>query len=247
MDGSSNPATMTDERQLRIDLAACFRLADHFGWTEAVANHFSVALPGHRFLLNPLWRHFSTIRASDLAVLDCTPSETVPEGIDVTAWNIHGTMHAQLPNAGCILHLHPPYATALSCLADPTILPIEQTAARFFRRIAIDTSYGGLADNAAEGMRLCAALDGKSILMMGNHGVLVTAPTIAEAFDAMYHVERASRTLVLGYSTGQKLNILSDEVAEKTARAWEDGGAFARAHFAEMKLLLDRQGADYAA
>jgi len=248
MDGNhSIPATMADERQLRIDLAAAFRLADHFGWTEAVANHFSAALPGGRFLINPLWRHFSAIRASDLAVLDCAINGEVPAGIDVTAWMIHGTMHAKLAQGRCILHLHPPYATALSCLADPSIKPIDQTSARFFRRVAIDTAFGGMADNAAEGERLCAALGDKSILMMGNHGVLVAGSDVAEAFDAMYHLERASRTLVLAYSTGQKLNILSDAIAEKTARSWEDEGGSARAHFAELKLLLDRKGADYAA
>ena len=249
MDGSRNLSNTTGaERQSRVDLAAAFRLADHFGWTEAVANHFSVTLPENpgRFLINPLWRHFSAIRASDLKMLDCAVTDAVPGGVDITAWMIHGTMHAKLPQAGCILHLHPPYATALSCLADPSIKPIDQTSARFFNRIAIDAAYGGMADNAAEGARLCAALGNKSILMMGNHGVLVTAPTVAEAFDAMYHLERACRTLVLAYSTGQPLHLLSDEIAEKTARAWEDDGAFAVAHFAELKLLLDRQGSDYA-
>jgi ribulose-5-phosphate 4-epimerase/fuculose-1-phosphate aldolase len=248
MDGSHTvSATTAEERQLRVDLAAAFRLADHFKWTEAVANHFSLALDDGRFLINPRWRHFSAIHASDLAVLESTLSETVPAGIDVTAWMIHGALHTKLPQARCILHLHPPYATALSCLADPSIKPVDQTSARFFNRVAIDTAFGGMADNAAEGERLCTALGNKSILMMGNHGVLVAAQNVAEAFDAMYHLERACRTLVLAYSTGQKLNVLSDEIAEKTALAWEDDGAFARAHFAEMKLLLDRQRADYAA
>ena len=247
MDGSHVIASTTDEeQQLRVDLAAAFRLAEHFGWTEAVANHFSVALPGNRFLINPLWRHFSAIRASDLEVLDFAFSQSAPDGVDVTAWIIHGSMHAQLPQTRCILHLHPPYATALSCLADPAIKPVDQTSARFFQRVAMDTKFGGMADNAAEGQRLCNAMGGRSILMMGNHGVLVAGPTIAEAFDAMYHLERACRTLVLAYSTNQKLNIISDEIAEKTARSWEDGGAFAHAHFKELKLLLDRQGANYA-
>jgi ribulose-5-phosphate 4-epimerase/fuculose-1-phosphate aldolase len=239
-----------EEQQLRADLAAVFRLADHFGWTEAVANHFSVALPGPagRFLMNPLWRHFSAIHASDLAILDSgQPDAEIAEGIDVTAWTIHGTLHAHLPQAGCILHLHTPYATALSCLADPSIKPVDQTSARFFNRVAIDTEFGGMADTAAEGQRLCAALGGKPVLMMGNHGVLVIGPSIAEAFDAVYHLERACRNLVLAYSTGQKLNIIPNEIAEKTARSWEDGGTFARAHFSEMKHWLDRQNSDYAA
>jgi ribulose-5-phosphate 4-epimerase/fuculose-1-phosphate aldolase len=83
-------------------------------------------------------------------------------------------------------------------------------------------------------------------MMMGNHGVLTTGANVAEAFDALYHLERACRTLVLAYSTGQKLNMLSDEIAEKTAQAWEDEGRFAQAHFAEMKRLLDREDPSYA-
>jgi ribulose-5-phosphate 4-epimerase/fuculose-1-phosphate aldolase len=244
MDGTT--AVAASEQQLRIDLAAAFRLAAKFDWHEAVANHLSLAVSadGKMFLLNPLWRHFSTIRASDLVLLDAT-GET-PAAIDKTAWMIHGTMHAHLPQARCILHLHPPYATALSCLADASVKPIEQTTARWFRRLAIDTEYGGMADNAEEGLRLTRALGGHNAMMMGNHGVLTTGATVAEAFDAMYHLERACRTMVLAYSTGQALRVLSDEIAEKTAAAWEDEGRFARAHFAEMKRILDREDGSYA-
>jgi ribulose-5-phosphate 4-epimerase/fuculose-1-phosphate aldolase len=246
MDGT-NAILTSAEQQLRIDLAAAFRLADRFAWTEAVANHFSLAVSpdGKVFLLNPLWRHFSKLRASDLVLLDSQANE-LPPGIDITAWMIHGAMHANLPHARCILHLHPPYATALSCLADPAIKPVDQTTARYFNRVAIDSEFGGMADNLEEGLRLTRALGGHKVMMMGNHGVLTVGDTVAEAFDAMYHLERACRTLVLAYSTGQKLNILSDEIAEKTALAWEDGGAFANAHFAEMKRILDAEDPSYA-
>jgi ribulose-5-phosphate 4-epimerase/fuculose-1-phosphate aldolase len=81
---------------------------------------------------------------------------------------------------------------------------------------------------------------------MGNHGVLAVGDSIAEAFDALYHLERASRTLLLAYGSGQPLSILPDEIAEKTARSWEDGGEFARAHFHQMKRLLDEESSDYA-
>ncbi len=249
MDGvTRGPALASDERQLRIDLAAAFRLAARFDWHEAVANHFSAATStdGRHFLMNPLWRHFAGIRASDLLLLDSHASDLkgLPP-VDATAWAIHGTMHATLPRARCVLHVHPPYATALACLADPRILPIEQTSARFFNRIAIDRQYTGLADTPAEGARLAQALGDKQILMMGNHGVLVVGDTVAETFDALYHVERASRTLMLAYASGQPLSVLSDAVAEKTARAWEDGGAFARAHFSELKRMLDADEPSY--
>jgi ribulose-5-phosphate 4-epimerase/fuculose-1-phosphate aldolase len=238
-----------DDRQLRIDLAAAFRIAARLDWPEAVANHFSVATSadGRYFLMNPRWRHFSDIRASELLLLDAqAPASELPEGLDATAWAIHGTMHAHLPQARCILHAHPPYATALCCLADPQIKPIDQTSARFYRRVAIDTEYGGMADNADEGLRLTRALGDKRALIMGNHGVLVVGDSVAEAFDALYHLERASRTLMLAYAAGRPLAILADAIAEKTAQSWEDGGDFARAHFAQMKRLLDAEQSHYA-
>lgn len=237
-------------QRLRVDLAAAFRMAARLGWQEAVANHFSVALPGKRarFLINPRWRSFAALRASDLLLLDAgtVDAGALPPEIDRTAWAIHGTMHAHLPRARCILHVHPIYATVLSCLQDATVRPIDQTAARFFRRIAIDRDYGGMADNAEEGLRLTRALGDKNILLMGNHGVLVVGGTVAEAFDALYHVERACRLQVLAYSTGQPVAVLPDEIAERTARCWEDGGAFARAHFAAIRRLLDIEEPSYA-
>lgn len=238
------------EQQLRVDLAASFRLAAREGWHEAVANHFSVAVSddGKRFLMNPRWRHFSAIRARDLILLDADDPRTMerPDAPDPSAWCIHGALHAMLPQARCVLHVHPPYATAIASLADPTILPIDQNTARFFRRVAIDLGFGGVADNAAEGRRIARALGNHRRMILGNHGVLIVAPTVAEAYDDLYYLERACQTLVLAYSTGQKLNVMPDELAERTARGWEEYPSYAAAHFAEMKALLDRSDPSYA-
>jgi ribulose-5-phosphate 4-epimerase/fuculose-1-phosphate aldolase len=83
-------------------------------------------------------------------------------------------------------------------------------------------------------------------MMMGNHGVLVAAETVAEAFDTMYYLERACQTLVLAYSTGRPLNVMSDSVAEKTAQEWEDYSGQSFAHFEEMKSILAKQSPDFA-
>jgi ribulose-5-phosphate 4-epimerase/fuculose-1-phosphate aldolase len=244
----SSPTPTPDQRQLRIDLAAACRMASRLDWQEAVANHFSIATSadGRHFLMNPLWRHFSRMRASDFVLLDAQADIAASAApIDRTAWAIHGSMHAHLPRARCILHAHPPYATAWSCLADPDIRPLEQTCARFYKRVAIDTEYGGMADNAAEGLRLTRALADKCVLMMGNHGVLVVGSNVAATFDALYHLERACRTLVLAYSTGQPLRLLPDDIAEKTALAWEQEGAQAAQHFEELKALLEADDNSY--
>jgi len=234
----------THEEQTRIDLAATFRIIAHLGMHEAVANHFSAAVSqdGKRFLLNPKWMHFSRIRASDLLLLDADDSQVLDRNdVDVTAWCIHGQLHQRLPNARAALHLHPIYTTSVACLKNPGIPPIDQNTARYFNRLAVDELYGGMADSMAEGARLADLLQGKSRLLMGNHGVLVTAPTIGEAFDDIWTLERSCQILVTALSMGKPLNVLSDEVAEKTARAWEGISDFSRQHFEEMKLLMIKQ------
>ena len=108
----------SEEWQLRVDLAAAFRLTVEMNWHEGVGNHFSAAVSadGKQFLMNRKWRHFSTIRASDLQLLDADDDSIMktPEAPDVSAWAIHGGIHASVAHARVLLHLHPPYATAIA-------------------------------------------------------------------------------------------------------------------------------------
>ncbi|MGV1768340.1 class II aldolase/adducin family protein [Rhizobium rhizogenes] len=237
------------ESQLRIDLAAAFRISERYDWHEGIANHFSVAVgdESSEFLINPKWRHFSNIKASDLVLLRADDDTTMqgPDAPDPTAWYLHGTLHKELPHARCIMHLHPPYTTALSCLKDPRLKPIDQTTARFFNRIAIDMQYGGMADNIAEARRICELLRDKSVLLMGNHGILVLGNSVAEAFDTMYHFERAAKTLMMVYNSGQPVSVLSDEIAEKTARGWSKVMHSAFTHLDQVKHMLDRLDDSY--
>lgn len=232
------------EEQTRVDLAACFRIIAHLNLHEAVANHFSAAVSadGKRFLLNPKWKHFSRIRASDLLLLDADdPSCAERNDVDSTAWSIHGQIHQRLPQVKVVLHLHPVYTTAVACLANPHIPAIDQNTARYFNRVAVDELYGGMADTVAEGARLAGLLGDKSRLLMGNHGVMVTAPTVGEAFDDIWTLERACQILVTALSTGQPLKVLADDVAEKTARDWCKIADFSQRHFEEMKQMMIEQ------
>ena len=240
---------MSDEWSLRVDLAAAFRLAVEFNWHEAVANHFSasVSADGRRFLLNPRWKHFATIRASDLLLLDADDPASMrrPGAPDPSAWCIHGAVHREVRQARVLLHCHPPYATALATLKDPMLKPIDQNTARFTGLVGLDQGYGGIADDEAEGQRIAAALGQHPILLMGNHGLSVSASTVAEAFENLYYFERASRTMLLAYASGQPLNIMSDAVASKTAADWREYGDSAFAHFEQLKAMLDAKDASY--
>lgn len=232
----------------RIDLAAAFRWAARLDFNEACANHFSLAVSedGSRFLMNPNSRHFSRVRASELLLLDARDPDTInrPGAPDRTAWCIHGAMHRNVAHARCILHVHPRYATVVASLEDSSIPPIDQNTMRFYERVALDDGYGGMGFEE-ESERLVSALGDKSILMMGNHGVMVTGPTVAQAFDELYYLERACDTLVHAYMTGKELRVASHEVAQRTCREWLEYPEFAEGHFKELKAILDEEEPSY--
>jgi len=235
--------------QARVDLAASFRWFARLGMHESVANHLSVAVSGDgsKFLMNPRGRHFSCVRASELLLLDSIDEGTLrrSDAPDPTAWYIHGRLHARLPEARCIMHLHPISTTALAGLEDSALTPIDQNTMRFYGRVATDEVFGGMALADEEGDRLAGLLGTKPILMMGNHGILVTAATIAFAFDEMVTFERAAQTLMIALASGRKLRIVPDDVARLTAKQWLDYPHLADDHLREVKAILDREEPDY--
>jgi ribulose-5-phosphate 4-epimerase/fuculose-1-phosphate aldolase len=236
-------------RALRVDLAAAFRLAARFDWHESVGNHFSVAVSedGRRFLMNPKWRHFASIRASDLLLLDADDPSVMdgPHAPDASAWTIHGTLHRARPDVRVVLHCHPPYATALAALKSPALPPIDMNTARFYGDLAIDPDCGGIADDAAEGARIAAALGNRSTLLMANHGLTCTGTSVAQAFEQLYFFEKAARTVLTALGSGQDLGVMSDAVARRTAEGWKAYAGMADAHFAHLKSVLDREAPDY--
>lgn len=241
-----------DHWQERVDLAAAFRWTVKLNMHEGVANHFSLAVndDGTKFLMNPNQMHFARIKASDLLEIDANDPTTMdgPNAPDPTAWGLHGTLHRLCPHARCAMHVHSIHATVLASLADSRLLPIDQNSAMFFNRQAIDENYGGLAFE--EEAQRCAELlsdPKKTVLIMGNHGIMVIGQTVAETFNRMFYFERAAETYIRALQTGQTLRVLSDEVAEKTAAEIETYPEQSERHLSEVKLLLDAEGSDYAA
>lgn len=234
-------------REERCHLAAAFRWAARLDMHEGIANHFSLAISddGSRFLINPYGRHFSRMRASDLLLLDASQEpEGLGERVDPTAWCIHGAMHRNVPQARCILHVHSRYATVLAGLKDSSLPPIDQNTMRFYGRVAIDEGFDGMGlDEEAE--RLSHGLGNKSVMMMGNHGVMVVGATVAQAFDELYYFERACQTAVMAYMTGRELRVASPAVAAKTAEQWQDYPEFAEKHLAELLAILDTEEPDF--
>jgi ribulose-5-phosphate 4-epimerase/fuculose-1-phosphate aldolase len=242
--------TEMDHRQARIDLACAFRWTARLGMHESIANHFSLAVSedGSRFLINPNGRHFSQIKASDLILVDANDLRTIdrPDAPDSTAWALHSEIHKRSPNARCVLHVHAKYATVLACLQDSVLPPIDQNCMRFFERVAIDTGFDGMG-LGDEAERVSRCLDGKPVLLMGNHGVLTVGRSVAQAFDDLYYFERACETYLTALMTGRPLRIASVQVARKTAEQWmADYAGFADRHLSALKGILDEEEPGYA-
>ena len=234
---------------MRVDLAAAFRLAVRLDLHEGVCNHFSAMLPdGKRFLLNRYGLHWSEVSAANLLALDAAGNVLGGEGeVEKTAFYIHSRIHLGNPRATCVLHTHMPYATTLTLLEGGRLEMVEQNALRFHDDIAYDDTYNGLVVDNAEGDRLARVLGGKRVLFLANHGVIVVGSSVAEAFDALYYLERACRLQVLARSMGGKLRPVRPEVVQQTYKLiLADTPKYAGAHFDALKRILDREEPAYS-
>jgi ribulose-5-phosphate 4-epimerase/fuculose-1-phosphate aldolase len=188
------------------------------------------------------------VSASNLLALDADGRILEGEGeFEKTAFYIHSRIHLANPRAACVLHTHMPHATALTLIENGRLEMVEQNALRFHDDIAYDDTYNGLVLDSAEGDRIARALGEKRVLFLANHGVIVVGPSVAEAFDSMYYLERACRLQVLARSMNGKLRAVRPEVVRQTYRAiLADTPAYANAHFNALKRILDREEADYS-
>src|SRR5688500_9829558 len=236
------------ERAMRVDLAAAFRLAVRLDLHEGVCNHFSAMLPdGKRFLLNRYGLHWSEVSASNLLALDGGGRILAGEGeFEKTAFYIHSRIHLAHPRATCVLHTHMPYATALTLLEGGRLEMVEQNALRFHDDIAYDDTYNGLVVDDAEGDRLARVLGTKRVMFLANHGVIVVGPSVAEAFDLMYYLERACRLQALARSMGAKLRAVRPGVVRSSYKLLRaDAPKYAGAHFGALRRMLDREEPAY--
>jgi ribulose-5-phosphate 4-epimerase/fuculose-1-phosphate aldolase len=240
--------------EARINLAAAHRLAVGQGFSEAICNHFTLAVPGNpdSFLLIPYGLHWSEVRAKDFLVVSYDGQIIQGSGIaEPTAFYIHAPLHRARPDAACVLHTHMPFATALTMLEEPRLEMASQTSLMFAGRIAYDRDYHGLAVDDAEGQRLAGLLGrDQCVLFLANHGVIVIGTSVAEAYDRLYFLERACQTQILALSTGRRLKYIPDDVVTNTVeqqRHLKPGNRpIYIQHFEALKRILDSREPDYA-
>jgi ribulose-5-phosphate 4-epimerase/fuculose-1-phosphate aldolase len=234
----------------RVDLAASFRMAARLGLSEGICNHFSALVPGYPelFLVNPYGLAFAEITASSLLVCDFDGNVIMGDGKpEATTFYIHARLHLHKPRAAAAFHTHMPHATALAMLEGEPLAWAGQTALKFYGRVAVDEDYNGLALDNHEGDRIAASMGQADIVFLKNHGVMVTAPSIAQAWDDLYYLERAAEVQLKAMSSGRPLKVIDQEVLLRTARQMsEEDAESARLHLESVKRVLARTEPDFA-
>jgi len=213
-------ADETAEWALRCELAAVYRLVDHFRMTDLIFTHISLRLPGpeHHFLINPYGLLFGEITASSLVKIDLAgePVEPTRYAVNPAGFVIHSAVHEARADAQCVLHTHTAAGCAVAAQRDG-LLPLNQMSMEFYGRVGYH-DYEGVALSLAEQERLVADLGPHPALILRNHGLLTVGATAGQAFLRMYYLERACAIQIAAQSTGVPLVLPAPEICERAAR-----------------------------
>ena len=238
---------MSNQEQVaRENLAAVHRLTVIENLHEGSWNHCSLEHPCHpeQILLTPGHVHWSEVYASNLVVMG--PQREIISGDlepNVAAWIIHYPIQRARPDLKCLIHVHTPYATAMSMRTDILFNDrASQAAAHFFDGVAYFNTYDGSTD-AEEGEQMAKALGDKRVLMLRSHGFLVGGESIGHAWHNLYLFERACMFQMLAAGDEGSLALISPEVAAELAEyahqpLWET-------RFDNLRQMLDKRDPDY--
>ena len=232
-----------EERELRIQLAAAYRLADKYEMSELIYTHISLRVPGPTptYLLNPYGVLFHQITASSLVKIDFAGNVAGPSEWPVNRAGvaIHGSILSARPDINCVFHTHMPYTTAVSALKCG-LLPMSQAALRF-QGLTAYHDYGRAASDPAECARLVKDLGDKSVMLLRNHGGITTGKTVCEAFVASFYLEKACQFQLLAQSAGVPLTMPADEIIAVAA----SGGRRDERAWPSLLRMLDREDPTY--
>ena len=238
-----------EEWQLRVDLAACYRLVAAYGWSDLVFTHVSARLPGpqHHFLINPYGLMFDEITASSLLKIDqdCNKLHDSPFPVNPAGFTIHSCIHQVREDAGCVLHTHTRAGVAVSAQKHG-VLPISQQSTFVLCSLAYH-DYEGVALRDDEKPRLQKDLGDANFLMLRNHGLLTVGRTIPDAFLSMYTFENTCRIQVDALAGGTELTQVNPKIVEGISSVMKVSTAGMGAALAWPALLrkLDRMDASY--
>jgi ribulose-5-phosphate 4-epimerase/fuculose-1-phosphate aldolase len=238
-----------EEWQLRVDLAAAYRLVALYGWSDLVFTHISARIPGpeHHFLINPYGMLFEEITASSLIRIDqdCNKLSESPFPVNPAGFNIHSAVHAVREDAGCVLHTHTRAGVGVSA-QKAGVLPISQQSTFVLASLAYH-DYEGVAFREEEKPRLQADLGACNFLMLRNHGLLTVGPTIADAFLNMYVFESTCQIQLAAQSGGAALTEVNPLIVQGVAHAMkvQTGGMGGQFAWPAMIRKLERVDPSY--
>lgn len=222
------------EWQMRVDLAACYRMIAHYGWDDLVFTHISARVPGpeHHFLINPYGMLFEEVTASSLVKVDLAGEKVMASDYDINpaGFTIHGAVHEARENAQCVMHLHTTAGVAVSALKEGLQAYSQQS---LFALASLSYhDYEGVALNPEEKVRLVADLGLANFMILRNHGLLTCAESIPDAFLFMFILQRACEIQLQAQAANKELiaiddNILAGIRAQADAVTRSAGGALA--------------------
>lgn len=239
-----------EEWQLRVDLAAAYRLVALYGWDDLVFTHISARVPGpeHHFLINPYGMMFEEITASSLVKIDLNGEkvEDSPYPVNPAGFTIHSAIHQAREDAHCVMHTHSLNGVAVSAQQDG-ILPLSQQATLILASLGYH-DYEGIALNEDEKPRLVANLADNTFLMLRNHGLLTVGNNPADAFLAMYIFEATCMIQVRALAGNRKLTPINPAIVDgvKEAAKIVTKGMFGGLAWPGLLRKLDRQNPGYA-
>lgn len=210
------------EWSMRVDLAACYRLADRFGFSDIIWTHYTARVPGaaDHFLINPFGWRFDEITASSLVKVDAAGNVIGGGATNYTGFVIHSAIHMARPDVACVMHSHSRGGLGVGCLEEG-LLPLIQDGLSFHGKVAYH-DYEGLGVDLGERERLAASLGDASCLIMRNHGLMTVGRSIGEAFMLMHYLERACRVQMDVLATGRKFRVVPPAIAAKAAAQYAD-------------------------
>ena len=237
-----------EEWEVRVDLAAAYRLCHHDGVTDRINQHISARVPGTdgHFLLNPIGLLFDEVTASNLVKIDREGNkvDNNPYDVNPAGYIIHSAVLDARPDVNCVLHHHTLASIAVSALEEG-VIPISQHSMQFYNRVGYH-DYEGFALDKDERSRLAASLGPHRVMFLRNHGILVAGRTVAEAYIVMDDLEKSCKAQLMAQATGKKIHLPPSEVCEFTARQFEtQGRPRGELEYEAMMRMLDREGVAY--
>lgn len=202
------------EWQMRVNLAACYRLIASYGWDDLVFTHISARVPDteDEFLINPYGLLFEEITASNLVKVNQAGEKVSSSAFDINpaGFTIHSAVHEARSDAHCVIHLHTSDGVAVST-QQQGLLPISQQSLFPLSNLAYH-DYEGVALNPEEKVRLVSDLGEANFMILRNHGLLTCASSVADAFLYMYIMQKACEVQIKAQSGGSELTLISPQI-----------------------------------